>query len=81
MVPGTLATDVLELDSVTTVPDGPASPFNVTIPVTEAVEVAETLLGEMTTLTIVAGNTVTVQVARESPRDPKRTTEVFASTP
>lgn len=78
---GTVAALVFELESVTTVPDGPALPFRLTVPVTDVEEPPSTDAGDTVTDATHAGSKVSVQFLDVESRVAVIVTGVLESTP
>lgn len=80
-VDGTEAAAGLELVNVTVVPDGPALPFRLIVPVTVIADPPSTEVGDTVTDITQAGKSVRLHVFVVAPRFAERVIEVFESTP
>jgi hypothetical protein len=78
---GTVAAPGLELDIVTTVPDGPACPFKLTVAVTTVAEPPTTVVGDSVTDRAQAGRSVWLHVFAVAPTVAVRVIAVLESTP
>lgn len=78
---GTEADEESELESVTTVPDGPALPFNLTEPTTATADPPATELGDTATDRTPAGKRVRLHVFVVAPSVAVIVTNRFESTP